>query len=109
MEWSGEPRHGMEVRRSASTACRRHVGVLSDTCRLSCASASISVTMNTFCSEQELTQTLQITTRQLRKLRRANQIPYLRVNRFVRLYDLEKVIAALEVKTSGPRNTTPMN
>jgi hypothetical protein len=52
--------------------------------------------MNTFCSEQELTKTLPITPRKLRKLRRSGMIPYLKVDRFTRLYDIDKVVAALE-------------
>jgi hypothetical protein len=48
------------------------------------------------CSEQDLTKFLPITQRQLRTLRRAGQIPYLRVNRCKRLYSVKSVAAALQ-------------
>ena len=57
--------------------------------------------MNQFSTEQDIMKALQITSRQLRKLRRANQIPFLRISRFVRVYDLEQVIKALEIGVNG--------
>jgi hypothetical protein len=49
-------------------------------------------------TEQDLTAFLRISARKLRKLRLAKAIPYLRVDRYTRLYDLPAVIAALEIK-----------
>jgi hypothetical protein len=60
--------------------------------------------MNTLASEEELIKTVPITVRQLRKLRRAGKIPYVPVNRFARLYNIDAVVAALEaleVKANG--------
>jgi len=78
-------------------ADRRYSGSFSVVRRLSCTSSSISrVTMNTLCSEKDLTKVLPITLRQLRVLRRTGQIPFVKVNRRTRLYSLERVVAALE-------------
>jgi hypothetical protein len=54
---------------------------------------------NTLCSlisEAELQKTLPITKRKINKLRLTGQIPFVRIDRRTRLYDVEKVVAALE-------------
>jgi hypothetical protein len=55
--------------------------------------------MNTLASEQDITNFLKITPQKLRRLRLSKQIPFLRVDRYTRLYDIEKVVAALEAGT----------
>jgi hypothetical protein len=51
---------------------------------------------NILTTEDELTKVLPITPRKLRKLRLSNRIPFVKVDRYTRLYDVEKVVAALE-------------
>lgn len=50
---------------------------------------------NALSTEEELAKILPITPRKLRKLRLLNRIPYVRVDRYTRLYDVERVIEAL--------------
>ena len=40
--------------------------------------------------------TVKLTARKFAKLRRKHRLPYVRIDRFTRLYDLEKVVAALQ-------------
>jgi hypothetical protein len=47
-------------------------------------------------SETELQEALPITPRKITKLRLMGQIPFVRVDRRTRLYDLSRVVAALE-------------
>jgi hypothetical protein len=57
---------------------------------------------NTLSSETETMKALPLSSRKFVKLRRAHLIPYLQVDRYTRLYDLERVVAALqklEIKT----------
>ena len=56
-------------------------------------------------TETELPNVLPLTLRQVKNLRRANLIPYVRLNRYTRLYSVKKVVAALqrlETTAKGP-------
>ena len=54
--------------------------------------------MSNLSSEQDLTNYLRITPRKLRRLCLLKQIPYLKIDRYTRVYDIAKVVAALESK-----------
>jgi hypothetical protein len=62
----------------------------------------------TLSTEEEVAKLLRTTTRQLRTLGRSGKIPVVKVSRYLRLYDPEKVVAALErvgTKTKGTAST----
>jgi hypothetical protein len=64
---------------------------------------------NVLSNETETIKALPITARKFVKLRRKGQIPFMQVDRFTRLYDLAKVVSALErleVKTKGKTKST---
>jgi hypothetical protein len=47
-------------------------------------------------TEEDLTKALPLTPRKLRRLRLQARIPYIKVDRYTRLYCLEQVLAALQ-------------
>jgi hypothetical protein len=51
---------------------------------------------NQLTTEQGLAEVLPITTKQIQKLRRSGQIPYIRVNHRKILYSIESVVQALK-------------
>jgi hypothetical protein len=57
-------------------------------------------------TEKDVTTLLKISPRKLRSLRLAKKIPFLRVDRFTRLYRLDEVVAALEIKASDQNGET---
>jgi hypothetical protein len=60
--------------------------------------------MSALCNEDQLRSIVPLTHRQLLKLRREGKIPFVRIDRYNRLYDPEQVVAALgklEVRTNG--------
>jgi hypothetical protein len=46
-------------------------------------------------NEKELLEKVPLNSQKLRRLRREGRIPFLQVDRFTRLYDIEKVVEAL--------------
>jgi hypothetical protein len=59
----------------------------------------------TLLSEIDTVRALPITLRKFVRLRRARLIPYLKVDRFTRLYDIDRVVEALQrLETSGKLN-----
>jgi hypothetical protein len=59
---------------------------------------------NNLTSEEDITKVLPITPRELRTLRRSGKIPFVQLNRYKRLYNVEKVVAALEKLTKPKSN-----
>jgi hypothetical protein len=58
---------------------------------------------NILTSEQDLAKLLPITPRKLRKLRLSNRIPFIKVDRYTRLYDIDAVVAALQKVETNPK------
>jgi hypothetical protein len=58
---------------------------------------------NILTTEQELAKVLPITPRKLRKLRLSKRIPFVKVDRYTRLYDVDKVVTALEQLEIKPK------
>jgi hypothetical protein len=57
-------------------------------------------------SESDAMRALPITARKFVKLRRARLIPFLKIDRYTRVYDIERVVEALQrLETSGKMNT----
>jgi hypothetical protein len=58
-------------------------------------------------SESDTIRSLPISARKFIKLRRARLIPFLKIDRYTRLYDIEQVVEALgKLETSGKMNAT---